>query len=60
MGAFAAILGCVGGLFAVLGIITAIEVIYPIMTQLTWEFWFILAAILMLSAIALKRGGGHD
>jgi hypothetical protein len=45
-----------------MGIITALEVVSPITTQLTWMFWFVLAAILVLSAIALQsgRGAGKD
>jgi hypothetical protein len=56
MGAFAAILGGIGGLSAVMGIVTALEVVDPITEQLTWMFWFVLAAILLLSAIALQSG----
>jgi hypothetical protein len=62
MGTFAAIVGSIGGLCAVMGIITALEVIDPITAQLTWMFWFVLSAILILSAIALQsgRGAGQD
>ncbi len=56
MGTFAAILGGIGGLCAVMGIVTALEAIEPITAQLTWMFWFVLAAILMLGAIALQTG----
>jgi hypothetical protein len=56
MGLFAAILGGVGGLCAVMGIITALEVVDPVTAELTWMFWFVLSAILMLSAIALQLG----
>jgi hypothetical protein len=62
MGTFAAILGGIGGLCAVMGIVTALEVVEPITAQLTWMFWFVLSAILMLSAIALQSGrsAGND
>ena len=58
MGTFAAILGGIGGLSAVMGIVTAMEVVDPIADELTWVFWFVLAVILLLSAIALKPGSG--
>ncbi len=60
MGAIAAILGAIGGLGAVLGVITAAEIISPIGEQFTWTFWLMLAAVLLLSSIAISfgRGGG--
>ncbi len=60
MGAIAAILGAIGGLGAVLGIITAAEIIPPIGEQFTWTFWLMLSAVLLLSSIAISlgRGGG--
>ncbi len=61
MGAIAAILGAVGGLGAVLGIITAAEIIPPIGEQFTWTFWLMLATVLLLSSIAISFGrGGVD
>ena len=62
MGITAAILGVIGGLLAVVGIITATEVIPLLMPQLTWTFWFVLSAILLLAAIALAlwRSSGYD
>jgi len=62
MGTFAAILGSIGGLSAVMGIVTALKVVDKITDELTWMFWFVLAAILLLSAIALSsgRGSGKD
>ena len=61
MGAIAAILGAVGGLGAVLGVITAAEIIPPIDEQFTWTFWLMLAAVLLLSSIAISLGrGGVD
>ena len=58
MGAIAAILGAVGGLGAVLGIITAAEIIPPIGDEFTWTFWFMIAAILLLGSIAISLGSG--
>jgi hypothetical protein len=62
MGTFAAIMGGIGGLCAVMGIVTALEVITPVTAQLTWMFWFALSGILMLSAITLQQGrnGSQD
>lgn len=59
MGISAAIIGAVGGLSAVMGIITALEVIPLVMPQLTWMFWFVLSAILLLASIALGLGRGE-
>ena len=56
MGLFAAILGGIGGLCAVMGIVTALEVISPITSDLTWMFWFVLSAILLLGSIAAAQG----
>ena len=56
MGTIAAILGGIGGLCAVLGIITALEVLPPMGEQFTWMFWFVLSAILLLASIALAVG----
>ncbi len=62
MGTIAVIAGAVGGLCAVLGIITALEVPLNIGDQFTWMFWFVLSAILLLASIAFAvgRGGGYD
>jgi len=56
MGFLAAIAGAVGGLSAIMGIVTALEVIQPIAEQLTWMFWLVLAAILLLASIAFALG----
>ncbi len=58
----AAILGGVGGLSAVMGIITALGVVDPSMLspELTWGFWFSLSAILLLSSIALALGRSYE
>ena len=60
MGITAAIVGAVGGLCAVMGIITAAEVIPLVMPQFTWMFWFVLSAILILASIALSFGRGYE
>jgi hypothetical protein len=60
MGLTAAIVGAIGGLCAVMGIITAAEVIPLIMNQFTWNFWFALSAILLLAAIAFTFGRGYE
>ena len=66
MGLFAAILGGIGGLCAIMGIVTAAEVLEdPVINRnFTWEFWLILAAVLLLGSIAAAmgrgEGGGYD
>jgi hypothetical protein len=62
MGAIAAVLGSIGGLCAVLGIVTALEITPDIGEQFTWMFWFVLSALLLLGTIALTtgRGGGVE
>ena len=52
MGAASAITGGIGGLCALMGIVTAADIIKPIMAEFTWMFWFVLAAILLLASIA--------
>ena len=56
MGATAAIIGAIGGLLAVMGIVTAGGVVPLIMPQFTWTFWLMLSAIFLLAAIALALG----
>ena len=62
MGAFALILGLLGVLCAILGVVTAVEVLPPPIEAFTWEFWFMLGALLFLASIAsaLGRGGGYE
>ena len=62
MGTIAVIAGAIGGLCAVLGIVTALEVPLNIGDQFTWMFWFVLSAILLLASIAFSvgRGGGYE
>ncbi len=62
MGTTALIFGIVGGLCAAMGVVTALEVVPLFGAQLTWIFWFVLGAILLLICIAfaLGRGGGYE
>ncbi len=60
MGITALIVGIIGGLCAVMGIVTAVEIIPVVMPQLTWMFWFVLSAILYLTAIAFILGRGYE
>ena len=64
MGLTAVILGIIGGLCAVMGIITVSEVLPTlaiVMPQFTWNFWFALSAVLLLGAIAFVLGrGGYE
>lgn len=52
MGIFALILSIVGGLCAVVGILTAAEVTPDIGAAFTWMFWFGLAGVLLIGSIA--------
>ena len=62
MGVLAAIVGAIGGLCAVMGVITAAGIIQLIMPEFTWMFWFVLSAVLLLASIALGlgRGAGYE
>ena len=60
MGISAAIIGAIGGLSAVMGIVTALEVIPLVMPELTWMFWFVLSAVLLLASIALAQGRSYE
>ena len=60
MGMLAWIFGILGGLCMVMGIITAVAVI-PEVAALSWMFWLVLSAILLLSCIAFAMGrGGYE
>ena len=55
--------GILGGLCAVWGIITAVEVlpeevVVPEVAGLTWMFWMALGGILFIAAIAFTVGRG--
>ena len=56
----ACIFGILGGLCMVTGIVTAVKVI-PEVAALTWMFWLVLSAILLLICIAFAMGrGGYE
>ena len=60
MGMLAWIFGILGGLCTVIGIITAVAVI-PEVAALSWMFWLVLSAILLLICIAFAMGrGGYE
>jgi hypothetical protein len=59
MGMSALISGILGGLCAVMGIITATEVV-PEYAGLTWLFWLVLSGILLLASIAFTVGRGSS
>jgi hypothetical protein len=57
MGIFAAILGAIGGLCAILGVLTILDVItIDSNYNLTWDFWLIISAVLFLASIAISVG----
>ena len=60
MALLAWIFGILGGLCAVVGILTAVAVI-PELAALTWMFWLMLSAILLLVCIAFTiTSGGYE
>ena len=61
MGILALVAGILGGLCAVMGIITATAVV-PEFAELSWMFWMVLSGILLLASIAftLGRSGGYE
>jgi hypothetical protein len=57
MGIFAAILGGIGGLCAIFGVITILELVtIDLSVDLTWDFWLIISAVLFLASIAISVG----
>ena len=56
MGILAWIFGSIAGLCAVMGIITALEVVPPLAAAMTWMFWLILSGVLFLASIAFAVG----
>ena len=62
MGILAWVFGIIGGLCAVMGIITAAEVVQPLGAEFTVMFWMVLSAVLLLVSIAfaLGRSGGYE
>ena len=61
MGTAAWIFGILGGLCAVMGILTATAVVSEV-AELTWMFWLVLSGILLLASIAFTvgRGNGYE
>ena len=60
MGMLAWTFGIIGGLCAVMGIITAAEVIPVLIGEFTAMFWMVLSAILILVSIAFAVGSGSN
>ena len=56
MGMLAWIFGIIGGLCAVMGIITALDVVQQFGDVLTWMFWLVVSAIMLLGSIAFAVG----
>ncbi len=56
MGMLAWIFGSLGGLCAVMGIITAVEAVPLLASALTAMFWLALGAVLVLISIAFAVG----
>ena len=59
MGMLAWLFGSLGGLCAIMGIITAVEIVDPIAPKLTDMFWLVLAVILLLGSIAFAVGSSR-
>ncbi len=61
MGMLALVAGILGGLCAVMGVITATALV-PEFAGLSWLFWMVLSGILLLASIALtlSRSGSYD
>ena len=59
MGFLALIFGILGGLCAVMGVITAITLI-PEVAALTWVFWMALSGILLLVCIAFTVARSYE
>jgi len=51
------VFGILGGICAVLGGLTAGDVMPVLAGELTWMFWLILAGVLLLVAIVFNTGG---
>jgi len=59
MGMLAWIFGFIGGLCAVVGITTAVKVTPQFGPELTWMFWLVVSAIMLLISIAFAVGRGE-
>ena len=60
MGILAWVFGTLGGLCAVMGIITAAEVIPLLGAEFTAMFWLALSAVLLLASIAAILARGYE
>ena len=62
MGILAWTFGTLGGLCAVMGILTAAEAVDSLGAAFTEMFWLVLGGVLLLAAIAcaVGRGGGGE
>ncbi|MFC1943593.1 hypothetical protein ACFLWO_03335 [Chloroflexota bacterium] len=60
MAILAWVFGSLGGLCAVIGIITAAEVIPLLGAEFTTMFWLVLSAILLLACIAAAVGNNSS
>lgn len=58
MGIAAAIIGVLGGLSAVMGILTILEIDLGLGNEFTWMFWMVLAGVLLLGSIVLSLNKG--
>jgi len=56
MGMSAWVFGILGGLCAVMGIITAAGVVPLLGAEFTWMFWLVVSIILLLASIAFAVG----
>ncbi len=58
----AIVFGALGGAAAVVGGLTAGGVILVVAAGLTWNFWFVVSGVLLLSSIAFAvcRGRGEE
>ena len=59
MGIVAWVFGILGGLCAVMGIVTAVEVIPLLGAEFTTMFWLALSAVLLLGCIAATVSRGE-
>ena len=60
MGSFALILGILGGVCAILGVVTASGTLPPLSPAYTWEFWLTLGGVIFLASIACSVGRSGD
>jgi len=56
MGLLAWIFGAIAGLCVVMGIVTALELIPLLASNLTWMFWLMVSGVLFLASIVFAIG----